>query len=352
MNHEFIYAGNPARILFGAGSVQQLAAELQKLGCKRALVLSTPAQQQDAVSLNESLGEWGAGVFPHAAMHTPTGVTEMAMQVYAECGADSVVALGGGSTIGLGKAIAYRNDALQIVIPTTYAGSEVTPILGQTENGLKTTVNAATILPEVVIYDPELTVGLPVPMSITSALNAMAHAIEALYAKNRNPITSMMAVEGVRALKDALPDIVANPRNIEARSGALYGSWLCGTVLGSVGMALHHKLCHTLGGSFDLPHAETHAIMLPHTVAYNAQAAAAELQPLAELFGGQLAGGLYDFAARLGAPQSLKSLGVTEHDLDRATDLALKNPYWNPRPIERDAIRELLQGAWSGRRPD
>jgi maleylacetate reductase len=256
-----------------------------------------------------------------------------------------VVSYGGGSTIGLGKAIAWRNDTPQIVVATTYAGSEVTPILGETEGGLKTTKRDPRILPETVIYDPELTTGLSVAMSVASGLNAMAHAVEALYAQDRNPISSLQAVEGIRALKRALPLIVKAPADIEARSSALYGSWLCGTVLGTVGMALHHKLCHTLGGSFDLPHAQTHAILLPHSAAYNAVAAVDELAPVAELFGGSAGGGLYDFAASLGAPLALRELGFAERNLDKAADLAVQNPYWNPRPIERDAIRALLQQA-------
>ncbi len=349
---DFIYTNNPARIIFGAGSVQRVAEEVKALGCQRALLLSTPFQREDAERLTDALGGLSVGVFSRATMHTPVQVTDEAMRTYLELGADCVVAIGGGSTIGLGKAIAYRNDAPQVVVPTTYAGSEVTPILGQTENGIKTTVSSPSILPEVVIYDPELTLGLPVPMSITSALNAMAHAVEALYARNRNPITSLMAVEGIRALKEALPAVVQQPTSIAPRSTALYGSWLCGTVLGTVGMALHHKLCHTLGGSFNLPHAETHAVILPHAAAYNQIAAADALRPAAELFGGQLGSGLYDFAAALGAPLALKDLGLLESDLDHAADLAVKNPYWNPRPVERDAIRALLQKAWSGQRPE
>jgi maleylacetate reductase len=258
--------------------------------------------------------------------------------------------LGGGSTIGLGKAIAYRNAATQIVVATTYAGSEVTPILGQTENGLKTTLRDASVLPEVVIYDPQLTLSLPVALSVTSGLNAIAHAVEGLYAKDRNPVTSLTAVEGIRALRDALPRIVRTPNDIAARSGALYGSWLCGTVLGAVGMSLHQKLCHTLGGSFDLPHAETHAILIPHTAAFN-EAAADALRPAAALFGGDLGAGLYDFAKALGAPLALRDLDLPESALDRAADIAVKNPYWNPRPVERDGVRALLQEAWRGSRP-
>ncbi|MCX2525360.1 maleylacetate reductase [Larsenimonas rhizosphaerae] len=351
MAHDFVYTSHPARIIFGPGSQARIADELRHLDCRRALVLSTPTRRNAALELHDQLGELAVGVFSEAAMHTPVAVTERAMAAFAQVDADCVVALGGGSTVGLAKAIAHRNDAPQVVVATTYAGSEVTPILGQTENGLKTTIKGPGILPEVVIYDAELTVDLPPAISVTSGLNAMAHAVEGLYARDRNPLTGLMAVEGLDSLKRALPAIVARPHDLEARSDALYGAWLCGSVLGSVGMSLHHKLCHTLGGSFDLPHAETHAILLPHTAAYNARAAADVLAPAAQLFGGELGGGLYDFAAGLGAPLALETLGLREADLDRATELAVMNPYWNPRPIERHAIRELLGRAWRGERP-
>lgn len=350
MSDSFTCTLNPARIVFGAGALARLAEEIGRLGCQRALLLATPFQAGDVARLAGSLGPLAAGIYANATMHTPVAVTEAALAVYRQTGADCVVAYGGGSTIGLGKAIAVRTDAPQIVVATTYAGSEVTPILGETENGLKTTRRDPKILPEVVIYDPDLTLGLPVAMSVVSGLNAMAHAVEALYAQDRNPVATLEAVEGLRALKEALPEIVATPGDRAARSRALYGSWLCGTVLGSVGMALHHKLCHTLGGSFDLPHAETHAVILPHSAAYNAVAAADELRPVADLFG-SVGGGLHDFAAALGAPLSLKALGLKESDLDRAADIATTNPYWNPRPIERPAIRALLQDAFDGVRP-
>jgi maleylacetate reductase len=348
----FRYDINPGRILFGPGTLDAVSDEITRLGAKRALILSTAFQRADARKLAERLGSLAAGVFSEAAMHTPVAVTLNAMAAFDAAGADCVVALGGGSTIGLGKAIAWRNDTPQIVIATTYAGSEVTPILGQTEDGIKTTIRDRKILPEVVIYDPTLTLELPVAMSVTSGLNAIAHAVEGMYARDRNPVSSLMAVEGVRALRDALRVIVDEPADLSARTSALYGSWLCGSVLGSVGMALHHKLCHTLGGSFDLPHAETHAIVLPHSVAYNAQAASRELQPMADLFGGPIGGALHDFAASVGAPLALRDLGLEESQLDIAADLAVKNPYWNPRPVERDAIRALLQRAWEGARPE
>ncbi|MBN8629875.1 MAG: maleylacetate reductase [Rhodobacterales bacterium] len=348
----FVWNINPGRIVFGAGSVAQLGAELAAAGRSRAMILTTPFQKPAGEALAASLPGQVAGVFAEAAMHTPVEVTERAMAAYADMGADCTVALGGGSTIGLGKAIALRNGAFQIVIATTYAGSEVTNILGETRDGQKTTMRGPEVLPEVVIYDPELTLTLPVAMSVTSGLNAIAHAVEGLYAQDRNPVMSLIALEGIRALKEALPGIVAAPQDIGARGQALYGSWLCGTVLGTVGMALHHKLCHTLGGSFDLPHAETHAVLVPHTAAYNETAAREELAPAADLFGGRLGPGLWEFAQSVGAPLTLRELGLKEADLDRAAEIAVRNPYWNPRPVEQGAIRALLGRAWAGERPE
>ncbi|MBW9065925.1 maleylacetate reductase [Rhizobium herbae] len=352
MTLSFTYQGSAARIVFANGASANVGLWVEKLGCSRALVLTTPHQAADGRALSDRLGALSVGILAEASMHTPVEVTERAVARAAELAADCVVSLGGGSTTGLGKAMAYRTNIPQIVVPTTYAGSEVTNILGQTEGGRKTTVRHESIIPEIVIYDPALTLGLPVGMSVTSGLNAMAHAIEGLYAEDRNPVSSLMALEGLRAFADSLPDIVREPRNPEARSKALYGAWLCGTVLGAVGMALHHKICHTLGGSYDLPHAETHAVMLPHTAGFNASAAGEALSGAAEIFGGTIGGGLWDFAKSLGAPLTLHELGLEESDLDRAAEIAGQNPYYNPRPIDRASIRALLQAAWEGRRPD
>jgi maleylacetate reductase len=285
-------------------------------------------------------------------MHTPVSVTDEAMRVVAEASADGLVSLGGGSTTGLGKAIALRTDLPQVVLPTTYSGSEMTPILGETKDRVKTTQKSPRVLPEVVIYDVDLTLTLPPAISATSGMNAIAHAAEALYAPQCNPITSLMAEEGVAALERALPRIVANPSDAEARADALYGAWLCGVCLGAVGMALHHKLCHTLGGSFNLPHAETHTVVLPHVIAYNAPAVPDAVARLAcALRVPDAARGLFDLAGRLGAPRSLKELGMREVDIDVAADLAVARPYWNPRPIERIAIRDLIARAWAGSPP-
>jgi alcohol dehydrogenase class IV len=348
----FVYEVLPSRVIFGAGTLARLGEEIERLGLHRVLVLSTPPQRHDAERLAASLGERAAGIFAEAAMHTPVEVTERAMARVAELGVDGTVAVGGGSTTGLGKAIALRTDLPQIVVPTTYAGSEMTPILGETRGGLKTTQRSPKILPETVIYDVDLTLSLPPGLSATSGINAIAHAVEALYATDRNPIISLMAEDGIAALARALPTIVSDPSNRLARSDALYGAWLCGACLGAVGMALHHKLCHTLGGAFDLPHAETHTVILPHAIAYNAAGAPDAMARTARALGTKdPADAIYDLAGRLGAPRALRDLGMPESGIDRAADLATQSPYPNPRPIERAAIRNLIARAWAGDRP-
>lgn len=340
------------RVAFGAGIRRSIASELASLGGSRALILSTPQQSGIASDIAATLGAAAAGIFCKAAMHTPVTVTLEALDHLSACKADCLVAVGGGSTTGLGKALAYRTDLPQIVIPTTYAGSEATSILGQTEDGVKTTLNDPKVLPEVILYDPELVVSLPIGMTVTSGLNAMAHAAEALYAQTRSAATDALAIKGLEAFVKGLPAVIGTPDDLAAREQTLRGAWACGTVLGQVGMGLHHKLCHTLGGSFDLPHAQTHAIVLPHAIAYNARSAAAELAPITALLGGDNAGvALYDFAKSLGAPLALSDLGLKEADLDRATDLATSKPYPNPHPVTAPDIRILLQAAWAGETP-
>ncbi len=350
MVQPFTYSGLPTRVRFGWDMLGEVAEEVRRLNCSRALVLSTPQQEQDARNLAEQLGDMAVGLFPGAVMHTPVGVTEQALSVMTKLGADCTIALGGGSTIGLGKALAWRRDTPQIVIPTSYAGSEVTPILGQTDGDRKTTVSDPKILPETVIYDVNLSSTLPVPMTITSGMNAMAHAVEGLYAKERNPIVSAMALEGITALARALPAVVDKPDDREARGDALYGAWLCGMVLGQVGMALHHKLCHTLGGTFNLPHAETHCVVLPYATAFNAEAVPELLRPVGEIFGdGNNPGAaMQAFAGKLGAPVSLRDLGMPEEGIEKAVEIATQNPYWNPRPLAEDDLRDLITRAWSG----
>lgn len=348
----FEYASLASRVVFGAGSIKRLPAELEKLGATRALVLSTPGRSGSVKRIAAMLGAKLAGIYDKAVMHVPVEVAEDARRVAKELGADCCVAIGGGSTVGLGKAIALTTSMPVLCVPTTYSGSEMTTILGMTEGGMKNTLRDARVLPKTVIYDPELTLGLPPATSAASGMNAIAHGVEALYSHEVNPIVSLMAEESIRALAQALPAVVKSPQDLEARSDALYGAWLAGAALGAVGMALHHKLCHVLGGTFNLPHAETHAIVLPHAVRYNAAAALVAMQRVARALGAaDAAGGLYDLETRLGIPMRLADIGMPETGIERAARIAVEAPYPNPRPVEYAPVLELLRNAWAGRRP-
>lgn len=352
---DFVFTSHPQRVVFGAGALSRLGAEIDRLGARRALILATPNQREDAERVAAILGERAAGVFDQAAMHVPIEVALEARELAHRLNADCGIAIGGGSTTGLGKAIALTSDFPIVAIPTTYAGSEMTPIYGITEAGLKKTGRDVRVMPKTVIYDPELTYSLPVPLSVSSGINAIAHAAEGLYAMDANPITDLMAAEGIAAIGRALPQLTldaGDARLRSARADALYGAWLCGAVLGAVAMALHHKLCHTLGGSFNLPHAETHTIILPHALAYNASAAPLAMARIARALDGASAPqAVFDLAKANGACLALKDIGMKASDLDKACTIALHNQYPNPRPLEKRAVRQLLQDAYDGARP-
>ena len=348
----FTYTGQPARVVFGAGCLSQLVPEIERLGAHRALVLSTPEQRASAQEIAARLGDRCAGIFDRALMHVPIEIARAARAEAQRLQADCAVAIGGGSTTGLGKAIALESNLPILAIPTTYAGSEMTPIYGITEGNLKKTGRDPRVLPRTVLYDPTLTLTLPARLSATSGMNAIAHAAEGLYAQDTNPIMALLAEEGMRALAQGLPQVVANPRDIDARGDCLYGAWLCGTVLGSVGMALHHKLCHTLGGTWNLPHAETHTIVLPHAIAYNEAAAPQAMTRIARALNTRSAPlGLYELAQKLDAPLALKDIGLPESAIEEAARLATTNPYYNPRPLAYEPIRDLLRRAWAGLAP-
>lgn len=353
MTRAFTYEALPMRVRFGPGAVRELPEEVAALGLSRVLVLCSPEQEETGRLVAAALGDRAAGVLAEARMHVPVEVAARARDVAADLGADGCVAVGGGSAVGLGKAIALEHGLPVIAVPTTYAGSEMTPVWGLTEGGAKRTGRDPRVLPRSVLYDPELTTTLPAQMSVTSGMNAIAHAVEGLYAPDATPIVSLMAEEGARALAAALPGIVADGADLEARSEAQYGAWLCGAVLGATTMSLHHKLCHTLGGTLDLPHAQTHTVVLPHALAYNAPAATVAVAALSRALGGahDPARELWELAGRLGAPRSLAELGMAETDVDRIADLAVANPYSNPRPVTRDGVAALLRAAWAGEPP-
>lgn len=345
----FTYVALPTRVVFGAGRVRELAAEVERLGARRVLLICTPGRA--AMVRRLAAGLPISGTFSEAAMHTPVALVEKARQQARDVGADACVAVGGGSTIGFGKAIALTSSLPVVAVPTTYSGSEMTTIWGVSEGGTKKTGRDPRVLPKAVIYDPELTLDLPSAVSAASGMNAIAHCAEALYAHDGNPIVSLMAEEGIRALASSLPKIISHPGNLEGRTAALYGAWLAGMTISTTSVALHHKLCHILGG-FGLPHAETHAIVLPHALAYNAPAAPEAMQRIERaLDAPHPPGKIFDLEKKLGLPTRLADIGMKEADLERAARMAVESPYPNPRKVEYAPVLALLREAYEGRRP-
>ncbi|HMQ29636.1 MAG TPA: maleylacetate reductase [Chloroflexaceae bacterium] len=350
---QFTHESFPVRVVFGAGSVARLADEAARLGLERALVLSTPGQRRLAEQAAATLGARAAAIHAGAVMHVPVESVAAARAEAGRLGADGYVAIGGGSTIGLAKGLALETGLPVVAVPTTYAGSEMTPIYGLTEGGVKRTGRDERVRPRAVIYDPELTLSLPAAVAGPSGINALAHCVEALYAHDASPITLLIAEEGIGALSAGLAAVIADPGGLEGRAQALYGAWLASAALASATLGLHHKLCHTVGGSFNLPHAEVHTVILPHAAAYNAPAAPQALARAARALGARSApAALFDLAASLGAPTSLAAIGMREGDLDRAADLATRSPYPNPAPVTREGVRRLLDDAFHGRRPN
>jgi len=349
---DFVHENLARRIIFGPGRLNDLGAELDAIGARRVMLVTSKRQRSDLEPLVAALGGRVAAIFDDTSIHVRVETQHAAVAAATETGAECTVTIGGGSVIGIGKAVAAVTGLPVIAVPTTYSGSEMTPIYGLTEDGIKRTARDFQVMPVTVIYDPELTADLPLAVGGPSGMNAIAHAVEALYAENENPITSMMAEQAISALAAGLSAVARNPADMEARSLALYGACLSGAALASVGMAIHHKLCHTLGGSFDLPHAEVHTIILPHTVAYNRQVAAPAMKRIAQALGVlDAAQGLFDLATTLEAKMALKDIGMKEKDLDKAAEIATTNPYYNPRPVTVEGVRALLDDAFHGNCP-
>lgn len=350
----FTHDGAGERIVFGAGTIAVVPTELDRLGSARALVLSTPQQAGLAERVAALIGDRWTVSFTGAVMHTPADVTRQAVELAREHRADAVVSVGGGSTTGLGKAVAVRLGLPHLVLPTTYAGSEVTPVLGETVDGEKTTRSGPELLPDTAVYDVELTTTLPWDLTVTSAVNAMAHAVEALYADGVTDGVTREAMDAITALVSGLRALRAaagtdDPHRLDARADLLYGAWRAGRCLAAVGMGLHHKLCHTLGGTFDLPHAPTHTVVLPYAMAYNAPAAAAAMDRVAAAIGADDApAGTQRLVRDLGGPTALGDLGFRRDDIARAAELATAKPYPNPRPVTREGVVGLLERAQAG----
>jgi maleylacetate reductase len=345
---KFVSEWQRCRVVFGAGTRARLGTELDSLGIKRTLIVRTPGRARFADEIVGTLQHRLAGVCAIAAPHVPANCVTAALVEADRAKADGVVAIGGGSAIGLAKAIALNRLIPVVAIPTTYAGSEMTSIFGITESGGKRTGRDPRVAPRIVIYDPELTLSLPAHVSAASGMNAMAHAVEAMYAANVSPLATAAATDAINSLNRALPIIVASPADAEARALALRGAHLAGIALELAAMGLHHKICHVLGGTFGLPHAETHAVLLPHVVAFNAQAAPDAMTDVAAALGAtDAAQGLRNLIGRLHLPTSLGQLGFQASDVDRASELVTSATYPNPRVASAADIRALLTSALS-----
>jgi alcohol dehydrogenase class IV len=348
----FVYDVPASRVVFGVGRIRQVPDEVELLGAERVLLIAGGREKKYADELAAALGSRLVDRIGEVVMHVPAALAAAAHEQTEQSRADLLVCLGGGSAIGLAKAVALRTRLPILAVPTTYAGSEMTPIWGVTDGGRKTTGRDRTVLPATVVYDPALTTSLPADISAASGMNALAHLVEGLYAPDASPVTAVLAEEGIRALADALPRVVVAPGDLDARSCALYGAWLAGWVLGTAGMGLHHKICHVLGGAYNLPHAGTHSAVLPFVTAYNAPAASAAMVRAARALGAQdPARALWKLAERIGAPTSLAQVGLDSGRIPEAARLVVETSPVNPRPVDRAAVDELLRAAYAGRLP-
>jgi alcohol dehydrogenase class IV len=334
------------RVVLGAGARHAIPDEVSRLGARRVFLVATRSAAAAAEELAGALGERLAGRFDRPVVHTPVAVTAEALELASAASADLVLALGGGSAVGLGKALSARTGLPQLAVPTTYAGSEVTPVLGETEDGVKTTRRDPALAPATVVYDPELTLGLPSGLTLTSAMNALAHAVEALWAPDATMATDALAAESAAGIGDTLPVVLADPADLPARARLQEASWLAGICLARTKMGLHHQLAHVLGGAFDLPHAELHTLLLPHVLAYNLPYAASAAARLARVAGPDPVETVAALAASYQGPKTLGELGVPREELPRIAERVLAQPYPNPRPLDASSLTALLEAAW------
>ncbi|MCO5998975.1 maleylacetate reductase [Actinoallomurus rhizosphaericola] len=351
-NEAFVYESWQARVVFGPGRVDSVGDETALLGAKRIFLIAD-RNAPGAETARRSLGTRLVGRWDEIAQHVPVELAERAGKAVESAAADCVVCLGGGSATGLGKAVVRKRPVPLVAVPTTYAGSEMTTVYGLTDGDRKVTGRDPNVRPKVVVYDPELTTGLPLAVTGPSAFNSLAHCVAALTAPDADPVTSALALEAVRHIHAGLPLVMAHPSDVEGRGRLQFGAFLAGTALAGTGTGLNHRICHVLGGLLGLPHADTHSVVLPHVVALNATALPRETARLAEALGapgGDPAALLWDLADRNGIATDLASLGVRPEHLPVVAGRVEPRP--NPRPVTADDIERLLEHALAGRRPD
>ncbi len=355
MTGPFVYNALAGRVVFGNGRRHELPAELDALGAERVMVIGDPFDDALATRIEAVLGDRAVGRFSEVVQHVPVVKAEAARAMATELRADAVLTIGGGSATGFGKAVRLTHDLAFIALPTTYAGSEMTTIYGMTDGDHKQTGIDARVKPDTVIYDPELTVSLPPRIAGPSGMNALAHCVEALYGPGANPIISLMALEGIAALHQGLPAIVADPTDVDARGDAFYGAYLAGVALATGGTALHHKTCHVLGGMFDLNHGDMNSVVLGHAVAYNAPVIPELMERMGVVLGvaaDAVPGAFYDLAVAIGAPTSLADIGMPADGIEEAARRVVIAAAANVRTPDYDSVRQMLEHAHDGSRPE
>lgn len=347
-----VYNATPPRIVFGAGSAERVADEVRRLGCRRALVVSTPGRGAMAQRIVDSLGDLCVGLLAEAISQVPIELARAGRVKAREMEADCLVSVGGGASIGLGKAISLELALPIVAIPTTYSGSEVTGFCGITIDNVKRMHTSLHMLATTVIYDPALSLSLPVDVSAASAMNALAHCVDAVYVPTVNPMNAMAAAEGASAIVEGLRGIVADPRDLDARTQLLYGAYLAGAALAG-GFALQHGLAHTLGGSFGVPHGLSHALVLPHVAAYNARFAPDRVGTIeAALAVPSIGGALFDLLGDIGLPTRLTAVGIGEDDVPEIARITVETDNGlNPGPVTEEAVTQITLAALHGERP-
>jgi alcohol dehydrogenase class IV len=342
----------PARIVFGDGASLTVGRRLDELGARKPLVVGTAAAEARHRAVLAALGDRSVACFFAAAPHCPEAVVERCRRVYVDERCDSVVAIGGGSTLGLGKILTAEQGARFVALPTTYSGSEMTPLFGRKIGREKRVARDPRCRPHLVLYDADLTASLPARVAVATGMNSVAHAVEALYPQHPSPLAAPLAEQALVVHRYALPELARGSPSQRALRAAQYGGFLGGWLVAMCGIALHHRLCHVLGGLFDLPHSETNSAVLPHAVAYNLPAIPEARAVLERVFEhDSAAAALYDFATEIAAPRSLRELGMPEEGIGIAVKAMLEHDGFNPRPLERSGIERLVQAAFWGERP-
>ena len=368
---EFHYVSLSNEVIFGAGSLGRLAEAVDRLGYRRLMLCASHSMELSGhlAEVEALLGSRLALSFAGVKPHVQDVQVDDAVALALEKQVDGVIGLGGGSPIGMAKAVAFtlsKEKSIPVfAIPTTYAGSEMTALYGVTHSRetppRKVTVSDPIVAPRLVIYDPQLTLDLSPEMTAATGMNALAHCIEALYSVTHNPLSSACAVSAVHSINSALLSCYKNGNDLEARTQMLIGAHLAGLSLTGVKLGLHHGLCHILGGTANVPHGVANSIILPHAIRFNADATAAQLLPAAQAMGvtsttrkpaaviDALAQKIADLTAEMNLPQRLREAGVPEADLPRLARLGFESQTVqnNPKHIKDAAqIEKLLREAW------